>query len=145
MKQRAKYKIIKSLIELLEYYPFDEITIKMICAYSGVNRSTFYEKKLYKFFLLIAKYIKRKEAFYRATLVTYPNKDIALDYINATKTCYEKVMNRYETSINNKRMFIIYSVGGQAGVFIDWLRNGCIESPQEVAQVLLANTIKLQR
>ncbi|MCG7842799.1 TetR/AcrR family transcriptional regulator, partial [Staphylococcus epidermidis] len=37
MKQRAKYKIIKSLIELLEYYPFDEITIKMICAYSGVN------------------------------------------------------------------------------------------------------------
>ena len=168
MKQRAKYKIIKSLIELLEYYPFDEITIKMICAYSGVNRSTFYDHfqdkyqlldkiqnyhlnkyisllKLYKFFLLIAKYIKRKEAFYRATLVTYPNKDIALDYINATKTCYEKVMNRYETSINNKRMFIIYSVGGQAGVFIDWLRNGCIESPQEVAQVLLANTIKLQR
>ena len=46
-------------------------------------------------------------------------------------------MNRYETSINNKRMFIIYSVGGQAGVFIDWLRNGCIESPQEVAQVQL--------
>ena len=92
-----------------------------------------------------AKYIKRKEAFYRATLVTYPNKDIALDYINATKTCYEKVMDRYETSINNKRMFIIYSVGGQAGVFIDWLRNGCLESPQEVAQVLLANTIKLQR
>ena len=183
MKQRAKYKIIKSLIELLEYYPFDEITIKMICAYSGVNRSTFYDhfqdkyqlldkiqnyhlnkymsllqsfyndfhhiktdqKKLYKFFLLIAKYIKRKEAFYRATLVTYPNKDIALDYINATKTCYEKVMDRYETSINNKRMFIIYSVGGQAGVFIDWLRNGCMEAPQEVAQVLLANTIKLQR
>ena len=100
MKQRAKYKIIKSLIELLEYYPFDEITIKMICAYSGVNRLYFYDhfqdkyqlldkiqnyhlnkyisyynlsitifiiskqiKKLYKFFLLIAKYIKRKEAF----------------------------------------------------------------------------------
>ena len=38
MKQRENNK---SLIELLEYYPFDEITIKMICAYSGVNRSTF--------------------------------------------------------------------------------------------------------
>ena len=40
MKQRAKYKIIQSLIELLEEYPFEDITIKMICAYSNVNRST---------------------------------------------------------------------------------------------------------
>lgn len=54
-------------------------------------------------------------------------------------------MDRYETSITNKRMFIIYSVGGQAGIFIDWLRNGCEESPKEVAEVLLANTVKLQR
>jgi len=52
MKQRAKYKIIKSLIELLEYYPFDEITIKMICAYSGVNRSTFYDHFQDKYQLL---------------------------------------------------------------------------------------------
>ena len=52
-------------------------------------------------------------------------------------------MNRYETLTNNKRMFIIYSVGGQAGVFIDWLRNGCIESPQRGRSSLLANTIKL--
>ena len=51
-------------------------------------------------------------------------------------------MNRYETSINNKRMFIIYSVGGVKQVYLSiWLRNGCIESPQEVAQVFLANTI----
>ena len=183
MKQLAKYRIIKSLVELLEDYPFEEITIKMVCAYSGVNRSTFYDhfqdkyqllekiqnyylnkymtllnsfyndfhniktdqKKLYKLFLLIAKYIKRKEAYFKATLVTHPNKDIALDYINVTKCCYEKVMDRYETSITNKHMFIIYSVGGQAGIFIDWLRNGCEESPEEVAEVLLANTVKLQR
>ena len=89
--------------------------------------------------------IKRKEAYFKATLVTHPNKDIALDYINVTKCYYEKVMDRYETSITNKRMFIIYSVGGQAGIFIDWLRNGCEESPKEVAEVLLANTVKLQR
>ncbi|MFW3517275.1 TetR/AcrR family transcriptional regulator [Staphylococcus caprae] len=183
MKQRAKYKIIKSLIELIEEYPFEEITIKMICAYSGVNRSTFYDhfqdkyhllekiqnyhlnkykailnsfykdfhnikqdqKRLYKFFLLVARYIKRKEAFYKATLIIHPNKEIALDYINETKRCYEKVMDRYETTIQNKRMFVIYSVGGQAGILFDWLRHGCKESPEDVASVLLANTIKLQR
>lgn len=183
MKQRAKYKIIQSLVKLLEEYPFEEITIKMICAHSDVNRSTFYDnfqdkyhlldtiqnyhlnkyktllhsfyndfhniktdqKKLYKFFLIVTKYIKRKEAFYKAILITHPNKNIALDYINVTKQCYEKVMERYETSIQYKRMFTIYSVGGQAGLLIDWLRSGCKESPQIVAEVLLANTIKLQR
>ncbi|MDS3978748.1 TetR/AcrR family transcriptional regulator [Staphylococcus capitis] len=183
MKQRAKYKIIQSLIELLEEYPFEDITIKMICAYSNVNRSTFYDhfqdkyhlleriqnyhldkykallnsfyhdfhsikqdqKKMYKFFLLVASYIKRREAFYKATLITHPNKDIALDYINETRDCYEKVMNRYETSIQNKHMFVVYSVGGQAGIIIDWLRRGCVESPKVIAEGLLANTIKLQR
>ncbi|PTK81426.1 TetR family transcriptional regulator, partial [Staphylococcus haemolyticus] len=29
MKQNAKYKIIKSLIDLLEIYPFENISIKM--------------------------------------------------------------------------------------------------------------------
>lgn len=103
------------------------------------------QKKLYKFFLLVARYIKRKEAFYKATLIIHPNKEIALDYINETKRCYEKVMDRYETTIQNKRMFVIYSVGGQAGILFDWLRHGCKESPEDVASVLLANTIKLQR
>ncbi|HEH8083617.1 TPA: TetR family transcriptional regulator C-terminal domain-containing protein, partial [Staphylococcus aureus] len=28
--------------------------------------------------------------------------------------------------------------------FINWLSNGCNESPEEVADILLANTIKLQ-
>ncbi|EID35382.1 transcriptional regulator, TetR family [Staphylococcus epidermidis IS-250] len=71
MKQRAKYKIIKSLIELLEYYPFDEITIKMICAYSGVNRSTFYDHFQDKYQLLdkiqnyhLNKYISLLQSFY---------------------------------------------------------------------------------
>ena len=41
-------------------------------------------------------------------------------------------------------MFIIYSVGGQAGVFIDWLRNGCLGSSRGRSSSL-ANTIKLQR
>lgn len=123
MKRKAKYKIIQSMIDLLDEYPFEDITIKMICAYSGVNRSTFYDNykdkydllekiqnyhlskytklltalynnfesvrvdtsKLYKFFLIVAKYIKRKESFYRAIFITYPNKGLAFDYFQATK------------------------------------------------------------
>ena len=52
MKQNAKYKIIKSLIDLLKIYPFENISIKMICANSNVNRSTFYDHFQDKFDLL---------------------------------------------------------------------------------------------
>ena len=34
MKLKAKYKIIISMIDLLEDYPFEQISIKMICAQS---------------------------------------------------------------------------------------------------------------
>lgn len=183
MKRRAKFKIIQSMIDLLDEYPFDEITIKMICAYSGVNRSTFYDHykdkydlleqiqnyhlskylkllkslynnfesvrvdktKLYKFFLIVTKYIKRKEAFYRAIFITYPNKGLAMEYFNATKVAYENVIEDYPNSIQNKSLFITYSIGGQVGVIFYWLRNGCKESPEIIAENLLANTIKLQR
>ncbi|WP_251942507.1 TetR/AcrR family transcriptional regulator [Staphylococcus sp. Marseille-Q5304] len=43
MKSTAKRKIIQNMILLLKEYPFEEITIKMLCAYSGVNRTTFYK------------------------------------------------------------------------------------------------------
>ncbi|MEJ7429106.1 TetR/AcrR family transcriptional regulator [Staphylococcus warneri] len=183
MKRRAKFKIIQSMINLLDEYPFDEITIKMICAYSGVNRSTFYDNykdkddlleqiqnyhlskylkllktlynnfesvrvdktKLYKFFLIVTKYIKRKESFYRAIFITYPNKGLAMEYFNATKVAYENVIEDYPNSIQNKSLFITYSIGGQVGVIFYWLRNGCKESPEVIAENLLANTIKLQR
>ena len=183
MKRRAKFKIIQSMIDLLDEYPFDEITIKMICAYSGVNRSTFYDNykdkydlleqiqnyhlskylkllktlynnfesvrvdktKLYKFFLIVTKYIKRKESFYRAIFITYPNKGLAMEYFNATKVAYENVIEDYPNSIQNKSLFITYSIGGEVGVIFYWLRNGCKESPEVIAENLLANTIKLQR
>lgn len=36
-------------------------------------------------------------------------------------------------------------MSGQVGVILTWLRDGCKESPEEVANILLANTIKVQR
>ena len=66
---------------------------------------------MYKFFYLLQVISNVGKLFIKATLITHPNKDIALDYINETRDCYEKVMNRYETSIQNKHMFVVYSVG----------------------------------
>jgi AcrR family transcriptional regulator len=52
MRQKAKFRIIRNMIILLEEYPFEEITIKMVCAYSNVNRTTFYDYFLDKYDLI---------------------------------------------------------------------------------------------
>ena len=52
MKLKAKYKIIISMIDLLEDYPFEQISIKMICAKCKINRSTFYDNFQDKYDLL---------------------------------------------------------------------------------------------
>ncbi|MDN6698562.1 MAG: TetR family transcriptional regulator C-terminal domain-containing protein, partial [Staphylococcus equorum] len=45
----------------------------------------------------------------------------------------------------NKKQFVTYAIGGQLGIIYYWIREGCIESPNEMAQILLANAIKLGR
>ena len=71
MKQKAKEKIIRNMITLLEEHPFEDITIKMICAYSGINRTTFYDYFVDKYNLLstiqtyhLQKYKKLLNALY---------------------------------------------------------------------------------
>ena len=41
-KSNARIAILKAMVSLLEVEKFDQITIKQICAESGVHRSTFY-------------------------------------------------------------------------------------------------------
>ena len=62
MKNRAKYRIIFNFVHLLEQYPFEAITTKLICAHSNVNRSTFYAnfKDKYNLYDIIQNYHKKK-------------------------------------------------------------------------------------
>lgn len=182
MKRQAKIEIQNALVDLMAEYPFQEISTKMICAYSNINRSTFYDyykdkydlletinskhkekfhfllsalhhnfdnikqdkHKLYKFFIIIAKYIKRNEQFFKDILVTYPMKTLFIDYVNLARDYYQQIVSDYSSTVTNKKLYVTYIIGGQAGVFINWLSSGCQESPEEVASILLANTIKLQ-
>ncbi|KRG08190.1 TetR/AcrR family transcriptional regulator [Staphylococcus sp. NAM3COL9] len=182
MRQKAKNKIIRNMIILLEEHPFEHITIKMICAYSGVNRTTFYDyfvdkyallytiqtyhlkkyiklldilynsfehkeisyAKLYKFFKVILYYIRRHYGFFHAIFVTHPNRDLFSDYVKEAKITYTKMLDDY-TTVTNKKQFVTYAIGGQLGIIYYWVREGCIETPNEMAQILLANAIKLGR
>lgn len=182
MKQKAKEKIIRNMITLLEEHPFEDITIKMICAYSGINRTTFYDYfvdkynllstiqtyhlqkykkllnalyfsfdkneinhfKLYQFFKVILTYIKRHYGFFHAIFVSHPNRDLFTDYVKITKETYTNMLVDY-TTVLKKKQFVTYAIGGQIGIIYFWIREKCIETPDELAQILLANAIKLRR
>ncbi|GEP85611.1 putative transcriptional regulator [Staphylococcus piscifermentans] len=181
MKKNAKRKIFVNTIDLMEEYPIDEITIKMICAYSGINRSTFYahftdkydlfeqiqayhisrnlqitntlyqnfdqvkynKAKLLQFFRIQFKYIYRYRRFFHAVFISHPQKDFVIEMVHLTYESYEKVMAKY-TDMDYHMYYIQYLIGGQLGVVFSWLRRNCEESPEEMARIMLRNTIKMR-
>ena len=68
-----------------------------------------------------------------------------MEYIDITKQYYTRILGENNTAIQNVPFFITYTMSGQIGVILNWLRLGCQESPDEVASALLANTLKVQR
>lgn len=181
MKKNARLKIFKSTITLMEEYALEEITIKMICAYSGINRSTFYvyfidkydlfdqiqnyhmkhyqqlleymylhfddirhdNQKLLQFFRIIFTYIKRYKRFFHAIFVSHPQRTYVLELVRLTYNSYEKMLRDY-TKLEQQIYFAQYLIGGQLGVVHAWLRRDCLESPEEMAQTMLVNTIKMR-
>jgi hypothetical protein len=89
-------------------------------------------------------YIKRNYGYFHAIMVTHPNKNLFSEYMTATKDAYNEIIGKH-SSVKNKKEFVIYNVGGQIGIVYFWIRENCEESVDSLAQILLANTIKLQR
>ncbi|AYU55975.1 TetR/AcrR family transcriptional regulator [Staphylococcus debuckii] len=181
MKKNAKRKIFVNTIDLMEEYSIDEITIKMICAYSGINRSTFYahftdkydlfeqiqayhisryiqitntlyqnfgrvrynKEKLLQFFRIQFRYIHRYRRFFHAVFISHPQKDFVIEMVHLTYESYEKVMAKY-TDMDHHMYYVQYLIGGQLGVVFSWLRRNCEESPEEMARIMLRNTIKMR-
>ncbi len=75
VKKQARIKIFRSTIDLMEEYAMDEITIKMICAYSGINRSTFYVYFLDKYDLFEQIQTYHKQRYQRLMNIVYNNFD----------------------------------------------------------------------
>ncbi|MBI5975098.1 TetR/AcrR family transcriptional regulator [Staphylococcus canis] len=181
---KARIKIFKSMIKLLETETFEAITIKQICAESGIHRSTFYahfedkyylfntmksfhmakyhrlmrgltqvvqtsdlemiKSKLLKAFKLIFRYIKRYQAFFSAVMVAQPQVDLIRDYVSATKTTYQAMLEHLP-NLRNTDYFIHYTIGGQLSIIYTWLSRGCVESVSEMAHILYTNILKVDR
>ena len=157
-RKKSQEKIEKIFLQLIQKKNIDEITVSMICDLSDLNRSTFYanytdiydlaekiknnmefefaqfqlsnnSKQDYNGYLNMFRYIKDNQIFFK----TYFKLE---EISNSLPTQYR--VELAEKYYNNK--FIDYHIeffrAGLNAVIKMWLNNGCIETPEEINEII---------
>ena len=157
-RKKSQEKIEKIFLQLIQKKNIDEITVSMICDLSDLNRSTFYanytdiydlaekiknnmefefaqfqlsnnSKQDYNGYLNMFRYIKDNQIFFK----TYFKLE---EISNSLPTQYR--VELAEKYYNNK--FIDYHIeffrAGLNAVIKKWLNNGCIETPEEINEII---------
>ena len=153
----AQY-ITNSLFELMKVKPYNDISITEITDKANVNRVSFYRNFTSKEDI-IDKWIKSTtQNFLSKSDISY-QKDSTIDYFTKLFTHLEKyktealliykanlfnlLKNEFDTNLINlhKKEYSNYKsyflAGGIFNVYYFWLINGCIETPQQVAEKLV--------
>ena len=159
-RRESVEKIEKTFVELLQTKELNEITVSDICKLCGINRSTFYANfidiydladkirdKLEKDFsevfskddfdkegfgaLMMFRHIKENQLFYK----TY----FKLEYDEKHQVLVYDVI-RAEKDFDNKNIkyHIEFFRNGINAIIKMWLKDGCIESPEEMAEIIKA-------
>lgn len=164
----AKEKIINAFFDLLNIKSFDDITISELCLVSKVHRTTFYlyfdnlyelliesiEISNSKFFNYFPKQNKNEKHMNKDYLVPYlkfikDNKNIFLAYINNKKllkapshfnTIFTEISipNSQEQDPRLIKYITLFYIGGIIFIVKEWIHNDFLESPEELADIILA-------
>lgn len=157
-RKESLEKIERAFIELLQTHDLKEITVSSIIEKTGLNRSTFYanyldifdladktrEKLENEFSNLFADYDYFNERTGALKMFTHI-KDNQIFYKTYFKLCYDDkhLISIYDTKRaqkehidSNIKYHIEFFRNGLNAIIQMWLANGCVESPQEMAEVL---------
>lgn len=183
MKKHARQLITSNMVYLLEHYHFDEITIKMLCAECGINRSTFYahfkdkydtfdeikqfhmtnyhnlmdnieksildnpehrRKYVKQYFTNVFYYIYRHRRFFNSVIVSHPEREFIYALLGLLQERFEQLITKIGT-LKDADYFLAYTIGGQASSIYSWLKNGCTEDPEKMADIMYRNTLRINR
>lgn len=159
-KKKSQEKIEKVFIELLQTREIKDITVSDIIKRTGLNRSTFYANYVDIFDLadktrvilekefsnLFADYDYFNERTGAAKMFTHI-KENQIFYKTYFKLCYDDkfLVSTYDTKRAEKehidkniKYHIEFFRNGLNAIIQLWLKNGCQESPEEMAEVLHA-------
>ena len=164
MKKKSQIKIEKTFIEILQTKELSKITVSDICKKTKLNRSTFYANYLDIYDLAD----KVKESLYQEVINIYKDernekkhsfnflklfhhiKDNQLFYITFFKLNYDNNYKQFEEFVDFDSFKIFYQseieidyhitffMAGLNAIITKWLNNGCIESPEEIDNLLKA-------
>lgn len=151
-------KIEKAFIELLQTHELKEISVSDICKTTGLNRSTFYANYLDIYDLADKLREKLESDFTELFKDEYPSreqygalkmfthiKDNQIFYKTYFKLGYDENhqaivydIERAEKDFGNIHIkyHIEFFRNGLNAMIKMWLNNGCIESPEEMAEIL---------
>ncbi len=157
-RRESQEKIEKAFIQLLQTRDIKEIYVSDIIKTTGLNRSTFYanyidifdladkirEKLQNEFSSLFADYDYFNEHTGALKMFTHI-KDNQLFYKTYFKLCYDdkhlitfydKSRAQKEQVDSNIKYHIEFFRNGLNAIIKLWLEGGCVESPEELAEVL---------
>ncbi len=157
-RRDSQGKIEKAFVELLQTREINEITVSDIIKNAGLNRSTFYANYI-DIFDLADKTRKKLENEFSALFIDYDYfnertgvlkmfthiKENQLFYKTYFKLCYDEkhLVSIYdrrraekEHIDSNIKYHIEFFRNGLNAIIKLWLAGGCIESPEEMAEVL---------
>lgn len=157
-RRESVEKIEKAFVELLQTRELSAITVSDICKMTELNRSTFYANFL-DIYDLADKVREKLEQDFGATFADYDYmnertgalrmfehiKENRLFYTTYFKLCYDESHQisvydpkraEKEQIVGNIDYHIEFFRSGFNAIIKLWMKNGCRESPEEMAQVL---------
>ena len=165
-KKASQEKIEKAFIELIQTRNIEEVTVTDICNLTHLNRSTFYANYLdiydlvdkikikmiedffdiYKDeatnqyhsydFLKLFYHIKENQLFYK----TYFK--LNFDLTDSVKYIDSNEVERFHADSKNIDYHVEFFKAGLNAIIKKWLNSGCIESPEEIVNILKAEYTK---
>ena len=161
-KKESQEKIEKAFIELIQIRNIEDITVTDICTISKLNRSTFYANYLDIYDLVDKIKIKMVEDFFEVYQEEASNQYHSYDFLklfthikenqlfyktyfklnfdltDSVKFIDSKEVDRFLIDSKNLDYHVEFFKAGLNAVIKKWLNGGCIESPEEIVNVLKA-------
>lgn len=163
MKEKStliKSYIYESFYELLKKKHFDNINVSDICQKAGVSRMSFYRNfkskedltlnSFEKILTEIQENVKKQEkpnqylfllAFfnavekYKVVIPSFEDTSVSKQMMNQTMEYILKLVP--EDKFNRTIKYLpIFHVGALSAVTMSWLKDGCIETPEEMAKFI---------
>lgn len=161
-RKNTEEKIITAFLKLLSQKPVSKITVREICENANITRTSFYGH--YEDIYSLMRQVEHDVTIKMLSFYYFPSDIIDINqraayihtfkYINENRSFFQYFFENaeFESSFileciaeqigeilfKQNRFYIIFFMGGLNALIKYWLSTGCQETPEEMAEILIA-------